>query len=787
MMRWIVAFPIIAATSNSDDLTFSGLISTPGHYGMLASTLKSVPLGATAQVMSYSESTTYTTLLASLASTTLNSSAVYSTYYSTCSAGCITSPTNTSCQCLANLCALSIYAKNSIACTAWSGNAATVSTIISSLTSPPSVSGASMPLNILAARYSASGQLLGYTEVGDALEVCGVSSATGVWKSGAQVNTFCQVSASSLANEPLVFYELHVLLNSGSRSIVPVKILNNGLTGSRFFLVDSATSASFVRYAAEVHFVRDGNGNLEIRIFYATLAYGGQSGAAAFRAEVGSSDSSYWYNTLIGLLAVSTFLGVVIGLFSGVCVSQRFGATSGAGLFFPRWAVQMKVMFHAIFSAYFFLLVVISCYWAMGYRGGDIGTLPTSADGGLNYSLSDGFVWLIFVFSAICILIDLAQATRQFVFFIDMEEPESASPPASPTSRPQIYGQPMAVAAEKPIARVSAWRSLFVANEFCERLTATRTSSIYTWIILIASLDLGSWEVACRFYPINASPFNPLLQTAIPVLIWLAIIIGTVVWQRLVAIWGGDDLRNFVDMCSLANISILIMDEPRHGWYVHGRAPSGKGDWSASELVQKLHEEESNLLLRRGLVPNDPRTGDLQTFELLLPIKFTNDLIAHFDEIRSTIHGIEMRGRVDTSDVVKMNDSRRRMQVDVQSMLELVVAEGTFRPKTVAERIGVSQVIDRKEKGVILEDWSGLGWAQSLLFGSQLLGFPTGSEFRLIAFELLIFLVTYRYTDMSVLAAAVAYLIGEAIRWLRQKIGQQVVSHTSGIDSRFFL
>jgi Meckelin (Transmembrane protein 67) len=800
-------------TNGADDTVFGGLVDTSSRYASLAATYSTIPLGSQTQVLSYSEASTFTTLLGNLGSTTLASSAVHATYFGSCGVTCVSSLNQQSCQCLANLCALSLYSSSSQACRLWSANSATIASVAPPLLTSTSVSSASLPLDIWAATFSASGAFIGYGDIGSSLEVCGVSDATPIWKTGAQVDTICRVSASSLASRSLIFYELHVLTSGGSRSVVPVTVLNNGKSGTRFYLVDAESSSSYVRYAAYLHIVRDSSDKLSVRVFYATVgvAGGGQAGAAIFRAEVGQPAGTNWYSAAVGLLAAATVIGVVGGLVSVVFTIKRMPAASGTGprIFLHRWALQLRHFFNAVFGAYFVLLFILSCYWAIGYRGSGNGLLPTSADGGTDYAVSDGFIILLLTLGVICVIGDLIQASHIFVYFLDNEEPEAAaghpSAPHSPMSAnprtfqpyqpgPTPYGMPMrepqpaAPVHEKPGGRISVWRSIFIANEYCERLTNTKTNSLYTWIIVVASLNLGSWELACRFYPSLASPYNPLLQASIPVLIWLAVVIGTVIWQRFLAIWGGSDLHDFVDICSLANISILVMDEPMHGWYVHGRAPSGKGDWSASELVQKLHEEESDLLLRRGLVPNDPRTCDLQTFEVLFPPKFPNDLFAHFDDIVATNNAISMRGgRVDSSDMAKMAEARKNLQLDVQSMLEVVVAEGIFRPKTVLERIGVSQAVDDRGKGVLLEDWTRLGWAEGLLHGSQKLGFPTGTEFRLIALELLIFLVTFRYSNLSVLAGGVALVVGQVIRMFREYIGHSLVAHTSGIDKRFFL
>ena len=46
-----------------------------------------------------------------------------------------------------------------------------------------------------------------------------------------------------------------------------------------------------------------------------------------------------------------------------------------------------------------------------------------------------------------------------------------------------------------------------------------------------------------------------------------------------------------MDLCSVSNISILIMDQHYHGYYIHGKAPWGRSDLMLSELKKQLDME----------------------------------------------------------------------------------------------------------------------------------------------------------------------------------------------------
>lgn len=79
-------------------------------------------------------------------------------------------------------------------------------------------------------------------------------------------------------------------------------------------------------------------------------------------------------------------------------------------------------------------------------------------------------------------------------------------------------------------------------------------------------------------------------------------------------------IHEFVDLCSVANVSVFCMIYPRFGYYIHGRNANGSGDCGIIEMNLLLEREERNLCSKRGLTPN----SDQQTFVLILP-RIIND------------------------------------------------------------------------------------------------------------------------------------------------------------------
>jgi len=51
-------------------------------------------------------------------------------------------------------------------------------------------------------------------------------------------------------------------------------------------------------------------------------------------------------------------------------------------------------------------------------------------------------------------------------------------------------------------------------------------------------------------------------------------------------------IQQFVDLLSLSNISIIILDDECSGYYIHGRSLMSFTDTSMAELSQQMRKEE---------------------------------------------------------------------------------------------------------------------------------------------------------------------------------------------------
>ena len=168
----------------------------------------------------------------------------------------------------------------------------------------------------------------------------------------------------------------------------------------------------------------------------------------------------------------------------------------------------------------------------------------------------------------------------------------------------------------------SPWRSIHIVNQF-NLLQKSRTISIpFCFLLLIMcyySKSIGFDKYGKLFpaiYTIENSVESIILRHFFGT--FILFISGTLqyVLRRLVQIWIPTRKTEFLDLCSVANISVLILKESLRGYYIHGQSPLGVADTTLQQLIQFLEEEGKGKIRGRGLT--DEKSDDLQTYEIYL-------------------------------------------------------------------------------------------------------------------------------------------------------------------------
>jgi len=84
-----------------------------------------------------------------------------------------------------------------------------------------------------------------------------------------------------------------------------------------------------------------------------------------------------------------------------------------------------------------------------------------------------------------------------------------------------------------------------------------------------------------------------------------------------------------------------------------------------------------------------------------------------------------------------------------------------------------------------------MAWSSRTAHGAEMrvagLGLPTGFEWHLIALEMLLFCIVWRFADSIFLGAAVAFLLNRTVIGLYAAVGRHMLSRTTIIDPMFLL
>lgn len=202
---------------------------------------------------------------------------------------------------------------------------------------------------------------------------------------------------------------------------------------------------------------------------------------------------------------------------------------------------------------------------------------------------------LQFVFLAV----HLRRASQLELFLIDWERPRSSCE----GQRLNLDSSSLCSSVRTYVAEssVSAWRVLFTANAWIRLSCEQRYSSLAQAFVVITT-----YQLLQRFSQLQS------LSCCLISAVYLVTYLLQVLLLRLLQ---PNPLQKFVDLCSLANISLFSLLEPGYGYYIHGRSPHGFADTDMSSMILQLQREAQNMCGRRGLLID----SDKQVYIILPP------------------------------------------------------------------------------------------------------------------------------------------------------------------------
>uniref|UniRef100_A0A1I7TIR0 PKD_channel domain-containing protein n=1 Tax=Caenorhabditis tropicalis TaxID=1561998 RepID=A0A1I7TIR0_9PELO len=331
---------------------------------------------------------------------------------------------------------------------------------------------------------------------------------------------------------------------------------------------------------------------------------------------------------------------------------------------------------------------------------------------------------------------------------------------------------------------IVVWRTYLIANEWNE-LQQYRKTSLALQIIMMTLLmeyfqvkNYSLIEPAFERNDVDPTTTLSTLVSSLAVTVFFYLLLALIqviarvlIVERIVT----DPFHNFVDLCSVSNISVLSLTHSLYGYYIHGRSVHGKGDAGMSEMNEFLQRERNNLCGFRGL----EHGSELQTFTVNLPRLFRSK----YDEIAS-ISKQTASGTIGHEAVTARMDATVRAHSEMNSFLKKFVDHSIadidyiVRDRPVLESVLDIEMSDSSVIGTFTRDPVEIAYSRCFVYGN---------EWAWTSFECLAFTVFYLWTGSIYLAGAVVYVISHFIRLVFGYLCTNHLIKTSLVDQRFLV
>lgn len=391
------------------------------------------------------------------------------------------------------------------------------------------------------------------------------------------------------------------------------------------------------------------------------------------------------------------------------------------------------------------------------------------------------------------VIVMVVKQCRADIFFIDWE-------PFRTHSNTKKKGK-------EPDGQVSVWRSIMVANEWSEMQTLRKTDIRFTlfWLafILIGCKLEYNPTIQPSLDDLHENEINVVLRFANTTFFWLVFSAAQYLFKYLFyeRFYGEPPEQLFVDFCTIAKVSVIVLDEPFHGFYLHCRSPHQYADGSMTELIDMLHKEEAGLVTDRSL---DGAPTNIQSFEIFLSGEFRSAFDGIYIKLCGTQsvqgaitaqgrdrhgrrrgadgQGVRL-GRVNYLPTEKVMQSWKELTVFLQefvtnnfgkSGMRRVIKSPSYFDRacnaapdlTIPEQPSVFQV-DRENEYT------------SVLF--------LGREYQLLLLNILAYSLFDLWFSNNAISILLTYLLEFTLVTVRQAWGQKMLSRKTLIDERFLI
>lgn len=371
-----------------------------------------------------------------------------------------------------------------------------------------------------------------------------------------------------------------------------------------------------------------------------------------------------------------------------------------------------------------------------------------------------------FIFKSIAILYYLMRQCNHDIFFIDWENPKGFI---------QDEGMPKVIS-NKP----SAFRHLKLCDKWNALQTVRVTSLPFTLIMTCLVMQISQRSlpfehtspIYSREYAVMRYGFISLVFVVVAS---VQFFFFNFIWYR----WVRDPCRDFVEELCLCNISMILLPDKYHGYYVHGKSVHQYSDTHMLQILTNIQYEKENRVNLRSLVPGDNTT----TFEIFLK-----------QQVREAYD----KNYMDKLNMFDLNTtgSSLQMNTNLQSFKARTDAFDYLNKffKHWIDKISLTHEIQVEQRGIvptIMEippDMAHLNYSvfyrdkMDNIFRAVTLG---GMEWDLLLHELLTFIFfDYVCQNFSIWGAFFTFVISMFFKVARGVLGRNNIAHKTLTDKR---
>ncbi|XP_035737901.1 meckelin-like isoform X1 [Vespa mandarinia] len=338
---------------------------------------------------------------------------------------------------------------------------------------------------------------------------------------------------------------------------------------------------------------------------------------------------------------------------------------------------------------------------------------------------------------------------------------------------------------------VSIWRTYLVANEWLKLLTKRKINislQIISTLLVLEVIGVKYWSLAIPEITFNKYTdvrINFSLQYAVCAIVYITIyfiqyLTSIIFYERFIK----DQMQQFIDLCSIANISVFILEYNYYGFYIHGRSVHGFSDTDLFTLINNLKNEENQLCAHRGLVPGTIEQNFIisvtQTFRTFYEKFYTEKNFVNSSQSSIPITNRFLKKNIYTSmDWNQICNTRVKLNQFLCEFLDHCFKNEDYiiKEQNLIEKLCDILYTNTNKTSVFYID-NDYSFSQVILYGN---------EWLMGTFEITIFLFVLTLYDNYVLAAAITFILSQLFIVIIKYSGRKNLSSKTLLDERFLM